>query len=575
MPFFRDLFTQIGELLAQQSTTKKLLAGLILLGALGFGGAQLLKYGRTVDYEVLYAGLDSETAKSITDSLKTTAPDMRVDLAQDDRGWTVRVPSSKALSLRLDLASTIQTGGGKVGWELFDKNSIGVTDFTQKINRQRATQGELERTIQSIDVVRMAKVKLAIPEDTLFVREEDQPKASVFVELYPKAVLSKSKVEAIQALVAGSTEGLARESVTVVDASGRLLSRAKGEEGQAADLDERATLVDQQEKQRKEYERGLEEKIQSALGNVYGANHVTAKVNVDFDFTVRETNELKYNPKNVPVAESISKNAYSKQNTGAQGLAGSPAHIPPEGASTATVTGAPSTPMGSEESITNYNVGKTETRTVFPPYQIRRITAAVLVDNTPIEEKDAAGKVIKKDAPTVDDQKQLEDIVKQIVNFSEERPGGLGDVVTVSKMAFRNPTDMTSEQTLDKMERNRLTVLGIKYGMIGLAALLFLLFIVRPLMHIIAPKPLTAAQLAAAGGLEPALLGPGMEHALLEAPDGSGEALAGPGQQGALLGGPTADEAADRQADIDAEILLLSKENPKKVSLVLRSWIDS
>ena len=572
MPIIRDFYTQTSELLAQQSATKKVLAACILLAVVIFGITQLFRYGRTVDYEVLYAGLDAQSAKSLTDALKTNAPGVPYTVSQDAKGWTIKTPAGRVLDLRLDLAPSVDVGSGRVGWELFDKSSIGVTDFTQKINRQRAIQGELARTIQAIDVVKTANVTLAIPESSLFVREEAQPKASVLVELYPKAVLSRSKVGAIQALVAGSIEGLTRDNVTVVDSSGALLSAPKGEgEDRQTDLNERAQLVEQQEKQRKDYERRLEEKIESALSTVFGPKHVTAQVNVDFDFTTKEVNELKYNPRNVPVAESLSKSISGKQSVGAEGVVGSTTHLQQEGTTSGSAVARSAEPMGSEEKVTNYQVGKTETKTVFPPFQIRRITAGVMVDDKPVEERDDKGNVTKKTRQKLTEEEllALEEQVKQVISFSEERPGGQADVVKVTNMTFRVPEELTPEETVTKIQTHRLIITAIKYGLLALGVLLFAIFFVRPLMNIVAPRSLTPTGLGASG--RAALGGPAGGPPLLE---GQGMLAAG-GMAGALPQPGVVDEVTRRQSALDKEILELAKENPKKVSLVLRSWIES
>lgn len=577
MPLFRDFFTQTNELLAQQSVMRKLIALGVLLAVLIFGAVQLFKYGRHIEYEVLYAGLDAESAKTLTDAMATSAPGVPKQILQDERGWTIKVPADRVLDLRLELAPNIQGGGGRVGWELFDRTSIGVTDFTQKINRQRATQGELERTIQGIDVVKMAKVKLAIPDESLFMREEEEPKASVFVELYPNSLLSLSKVQAIQALVAGSIEGLQPSNVTVVDAGGRLLSKVpEGESQEATDLDARMLLAEQQEKQRKDYERYLEDKIESSLSKVFGPNHISARVNVDFDFTAKEVNELKYNPKSVPLAESISRTAQMDGSGGSGGIVGSSAHLPSDsGYTSSPVSGVMAPPLASEQTITNYNVGKTETRTVYPPFQIRRITAAVLVDNIPVEKRDTDGKVLEvtQEKLQPEDLKNIEEQVKQIINYSEDRSGGLSDMVTVSQMAFRAPQSTSSDGTLSTFQRQRFILMGIKYGLLALAVLLLVFFVVRPLMHIIAPRPLGPN--VPMQGVTASIAGPELRHALTDETAVSGS-LGGEAARGALPGpsGLKRNMTAQEHS-LDKEILELARSNPKKVSLVLRSWIES
>ena len=471
--------------------------------------------------------------------------------------------------------------GGNVGWELFDKPSIGVTDFTQKINRQRATQGELERTIQAIDVVKSAKVSLALPKETVFIKDDEKPKASVMLELLPNTILTRNKIDAIQSLVAGSIEGLEKDNVTLVDNSGKLLNKPKvaegdDEEAKAQKLSERALLVEQQDRQRRDYEKYLEDKIIGSLTKVFGENHVSAQVNVDFDFTVKESKETKYDKKNVPVSEGFTLTGLGGDSATSGGLVGASRHIPPEGVRLDS-KGQPtdgSTTWKSEQ-ITNYNVGKLEITTVEPPWQIRRVTAAVLVDNLPAQEMQS-GKLVEKERKKLTPLEitSIETLVKQSINYSEERPGGSADMVSVQNLPFNIAPEVTQVETANRVEKDRLIRIGIKYGFLGLIVLLALIFLIRPLLRIVSSVPASAiGSLPGAGSAELAYAG--ADRGLLEGPDEVSLSLDAERQAALALGSVPQDEMVAKQTALDLQILDLARENPKKVNLVLRSWIES
>jgi len=584
MPFFRDLITQLNELLAQQTLTKKIMAAAALLAVVGLLLAQVFQLGRTIDYAVLYSELTDTNARKVREELDRLGA--KYELSRTDAGWTVLVPVKEKENLRLDTVGVIEAAGDRPGWELFDRTSIGVTPFTQKINRKRAIEGELARTIMHLSAVKSASVRVVIPEESVFIKPQARPTAAVLVEMAGSATLSPEQVGTVQALVAGSVEGLVREDVVVADTRGNELTKRKEAGTMEEVLDQRERLVAQHKKQREEYEDYLEGKILSSLSQIFGANHVAANVNVDFDFTEKEETALTYDPEHVVLAEAQRFDGAGATPRFIEGVIGATRQMGETKGDVVTTTGADQ--EWQAERILNYNVGKTEAKTVHAPYLINRITAAIFVDDLPARpELDADGKpVADKDgnvatsrkAPDKQQLKALEDSVRRIVGFSEDRPGGVSDEVTVVHMPFTPPIGITADETIERIQRQELTVMLVKWGVLALLALMILIFIARPLVRIVAPRP---APPALEGPARRAALGPApAERALLEAAPPPAELPAARREREEVPPPPpptgeTPDLLRARQEELDGEILELSRANPKKVPLILRSWMES
>jgi flagellar M-ring protein FliF len=183
--------------------------------------ALIITQARVADYRLLYANLASTDASSVIDWLKN----QKIPYRLEDGGRAIHIPADKVYEARLNLAGSGLPQGGGVGFEIFDKQSFGMTDFTQKINYQRALQGELSRTISTLAPVEGARVMLALPAKRLFKDQQKEATASVILKLAPGRQLNDSQVQGIIHLVAGSIEGLAAENINVIDANGNVLSK--------------------------------------------------------------------------------------------------------------------------------------------------------------------------------------------------------------------------------------------------------------------------------------------------------------------------------------------------------------
>lgn len=568
MPFLQNVRQQFSELLAQQSQTQKVLGALIVVAVIGLLCIPIFRLGKTVEYEVLYSDLSDNSASQIKKDLDQRGVPYKT--YQDDRGWTVKVPKESTLDMRLELATTLDPMSDQPGWGLFERSALGETHFRAQVNKLRALQGELARTIASLDVVRKATVHLALPEKSVFVKDDAKPKASVLVDLYPQARMGEDQVATVQALVAGTIEGLDRESVTVADTQGNELSRVKEVPEEQEILDRRERLVRLQQRQKREYEQYLEDKIVGSFAQVFGPSNVAANVNVEFDFTVKEETELEYDPKSVVVAEARTVRGTGEAPRLVEGVVGTTRHV--QDTDGGKSGGAEADKTYREEWVRNMNVGKKETRTVYAPYQIKRVTAAVLVDNPPIEQEDNEGNVsVTRSKPLSEEElTKLEEQVRQIINYSDQRPGGMSDEVSVTNMRFVVPEEITGVPRPRQVPMEERIKDYVRYGLLflfGLAVLFLLWPMVRSLY---------------AGQEEAALEGPGGVAALgggarglpsLEHPsvgvitDDSGQALPSPPPE-------AEDVLAARQKNLDQEILELARANPKKVPLVLRAWME-
>src|SRR5213593_2243419 len=236
-------------------------------------------------YRPLFTNLAERDASAIVEALKAE----KVTFQLEDGGRAVLVPAERQYELRLALASRGLPEGGGVGFEIFDKQTLGQTDFLQRLNYQRALQGELGRTIAQLGGVESARVHLALPERSLFVAEDRRPSASVVVKLASGRSLARAQIDGIVHLVAASVEGMAPEAVTVVDEGGRILTpdRREGEAGGASGgaLEIQRTM-----------ERQLEERIESMLGATVGRDKAIARVAATLDFARVERTEETYDP---------------------------------------------------------------------------------------------------------------------------------------------------------------------------------------------------------------------------------------------------------------------------------------
>ncbi|MDH5298775.1 MAG: flagellar basal-body MS-ring/collar protein FliF, partial [Desulfobulbaceae bacterium] len=384
---------------------------------------------------------------------------------------------------RLNLAGEGLPRGGGVGFEIFDKTSLGTTDFVQRLNYQRALQGELARTIRQFDQVEEARVHLATPKESVFVEDEKPPTASVSVRLRRGTKLSQNEIQSIVHLVASAVPGLTPENLTVVDTTGRLLFRKEGDEASLLS----ATQLEYQQK----IEEGLRKKVESMLEEAVGVDHVRARVTAEMDFNRVNVTEESFDPESQVVRSEQMLNE-EDQRGGQQ-----PEGIPGVKGSLATFAESGDTAAGGNSfkrnNVTrNYEISRVTKQVQAAPASIKRLSVAVMVDGTYEKVVGKDEKSSQKYAPrTADEMKFFEKIAKNAIGYNEER----GDQVEVVNMSFALSNILEPEP--DPMEKWRELVERLAMPLIYLLiAIAFLLFVVRPFFRLLTVKQVEAQRAA-------------------------------------------------------------------------------
>lgn len=335
------------------------LAGICLLSFLIFG--VIIFQARKAEFRPLYTDLPQQEAASVTQWLK----EQDVPYQLENSGRSIYVPAGLVYETRLNLAGQGLPRQGGVGFEIFDKQNFGVTKFTQKVNFQRAMQGELARTIVAMDVVKSARVHLVLPEERLLKEQQKPPKASVVVDLEPGRALGMGQTQSIIHLVAGSIEGLDKGQVTVLDTGGRLLSE---NQGQDPDL----LMLPDKVKFKNTLENRLENRVQALLDRALGHGNSLVRITAELDFTQEAITTEEYDPDSlVPRSEKITESQSGQLHAG--GVPGTASNL---GNNTGTSQVIPET-RSSE--VINYEISKTIKQIQRPVGDVSQISAAVLV----------------------------------------------------------------------------------------------------------------------------------------------------------------------------------------------------
>ncbi|MEW6563042.1 MAG: flagellar basal-body MS-ring/collar protein FliF [Pseudomonadota bacterium] len=441
----------------------------------------LWTWGQTPDYRVLYSNLSDRDGGAIIESLQQ----MNVPYKFAEGGGALLVPSSQVHEVRLRLASQGLPKGGTVGFELMENQKFGTSQFQEQVNYQRGLEGELARSMQTLASVQAARVHLAIPKPSVFVKEQIKPSASVVLTLHAGRSIDPGQVNAIVHLISSSVPEMPAKNVTVVDQSGNLLS-AVHENGQEL-LD--ATQL----KYVRQIEQDYIKRIEDILAPITGQDNIRAQVTADIDFSQIEQTSETYKPNQTPgeaaVRSTQSMESLNNSGQGANGVPGALSNQPPVPATAPIVSPASavaSSPnSGSvntrKEATTNYEVDKTIRHTKLPVGNIKRLSVAVVVNNRTVTEKN--GKTSSR--PLTDSEKaQINDLVKQAVGFDGTR----GDSLNILNSAFNDEKASTEEPPLWKQPGMMELVKEIlKYVLIA-GAMLFLLFgIIRPAFRNLAP----------------------------------------------------------------------------------------
>ncbi len=401
MAEIREVINNLKDKFVSLPLTQKLLV--IGLPALALTFLILMAtFATKPSYTILYAGLSQEDMSAIMTELDKEGVSYKV--GQDGR--SILVPEDRARDIRLKLAAKGIPSKGIVGYEVFDKTGIGVSDFQNQVNFKRAVEGELARTILRMEGVEDVRVSIGMPQKSIFVREEEEPTASVFIKLKPGYELTPEQVKAIRNLVSASVPRLRPQKVVVVDNLGRDLT---------ALLEEEEPVGDKELKLKLEFERRLEKEIQKALEDVLGPGSARVKVSAELDLTKREQKEEVYDPDMTAIVSQQKK----KERTiggGVAGVPGAQANIPP---GVGAVAGGGQVITEKSETITNYEVSKKEVYTIDPLIKVKRLSVGVVVD---------------ANIKNLDIEK-----VRRIVVASAGIDPQRGDTITVEAIPFQRP----------------------------------------------------------------------------------------------------------------------------------------
>jgi len=436
---------------------------LVLMG----GFAAIFLWTNKTEYQVLFSNLDTTDAASITQKLSEDKTPYQLK----DGGTAVLVPSDQVYQLRLDFASEGLPKGDNVGFEVFDNMSFGTTEFVQKLKYQQALQGELARTIMQFDSIDKARVHIVQAGDSLFAEPEKQATASVVIRLKQGKALDQKQLQGIINLVACAVEGLKPSNVTVVDMAGGMLSKA-GEE------DTISAMTATQYDYKKKIESGYEKQIQTMLEQVVGANKVVARVSADIDLRQISTSEESYDPDSQVVRSEQRQSESSTESI--KTAQGSP-DLQYEVYQTEGETESTGEKYSKSNEVINYEISKTNTQILDTSGDIKRLSAAVIIDGTYIEQTGEDGNPVQTYmARDSKEMKTFEDIVKKAIGFDDSR----GDQVTVSNISFNMPKEDLSavedeSSLMDYAKKGYKPLINI--GLIVLAVLI----LIRPLKKLL------------------------------------------------------------------------------------------
>jgi len=419
--------------LGRQITLAALLLSVLILTPV------LVNWANTPSYSVAYSGLSEEDAAQIVQKLD----DNNITYQLKNSG-TIEVPSDQVYSTRLLMAREGLPQSSTVGYELFSGSSmLGMTEFTQQVNYQRAIEGELERTIGSLEVVEAVRVHLVIPEKSLLTSQQTLATASVTIQIAAGETLDAAQVRAVTHLVASSVEGLQPENVVVVDSGGNLLASGAGSESEM-----NLAAGDNQRAVEKAYALEVQKRVQSLLDKILGPNRSIVQATVEMDWTQREVTSNTYAPTEVALRSSQIINESSTSGGTAGGVPGATSNLPTP---VATTTGTGTESYQRSEETLNYEVSQVQSHEIIAPGQVARISVSVMVDG-------------------ITDQAQM-DIITSAVQVAAGIDTTRGDQIVVESFAFdRTALDELSAELAARQQQE----LYLRIAM-GVAAALFVL----------------------------------------------------------------------------------------------------
>lgn len=528
-----------------------LMIGLAASVAIGVG---VILWSQTPSYSVLFSGLEQKDSAAVVEALQKSGGEYKLDPATG----AIMVPAAKLHEMRLSLASQGLPNGSAQGLEMLQKDSgFGTSQFLESARYYRAMEVELARSIQSISTVQSARVHLAIPKQSVFVREREQPSAAVIVHLYSGRTLEAGQVAAITHMVASSVPNLEASQVTVTDQNGKLLTSPKRS-------DEMALSADQFEYSQK-VESSYADRIVNILAPVVGMEGVHAQVTADIDFSATEQTQELYNP-DTPALRS--QQASQELNNGSldAGVPGALSNQPPGAATVPQAVQQPPAAPGAagaanagrsrSSNTSNYELDKTISHTRMSPGRVQRLSVAVVVDDRLL----ANG---QRRPHSPEEMERLSQLVRDAVGYTVER----GDSVSVTNLAFNAP--LVEEIPEPAMWEQPWFWDIAKQLLAGLAILLLVFAVLRPMMRNLSRKE------------EPAVAGAA----------GTGAGVGMPGQGGTPLEGAVAEDrltltsgtpgaqpllppSEQERHDLIEQARAIVDTEPALVAQIMKGWVN-
>ena len=433
----------------------------------------------------MYTNLDPHDAGIILNRLK----DQKIPYQISANGSTILIPQENIYETRMNLASEGLPQGGGIGFEVFDNTKLGMSEFAQNVNYQRALQGELARTISGFAEVDSCRLHIVMPEKSLFVEDAQPASASVVLKLRHGKWLTQEQVQGIVHLVSSSVSRLGPENVTVVDTNGRLLAGIK-------DQTDRAALSSDQLDYQAKVERKLENQVMTMLEKALGANKAIVRVSCALDFKRHEMTEERFFPENQVVRSEQMFNEVAKgTDLTPQGIPGIQSNLPEQRPALNKTVEDENKTFEKQDRTVNYEIGKLTSHTMEPVGGMQRISVAVLVDGTYRSTPNKAGELEWAYVPrTAEELTKIENLVKSAVNFVDER----GDKVEVVNIPFET-TQINKDDGVTAIDRWLGHIKNykpyLKYIFLSLFLILSFIFVVKPLVKWLTANVRTDAEI--------------------------------------------------------------------------------
>lgn len=504
------------------------------------------------DYRVLFSNYSDKDGGAIVAALEK----LNVPYKFSDSGMAIMVPAAQVHQVRLKLAADGLPKGGNIGFELLENQKFGVSQFVEQVNFQRGLEGELERSIQSIAAVEVARIHLAIPKPSVFVRDQQKPTASVLLNLRAGRSLDAQQVSAVVHLVASSVPNLPATNVTVVDQNGNLLSDTTKKMG-AKNLDpEQLKYVD-------DIQQSIVKRVESIISPIVGAKNVRAEASAEIDFSVQEQAAETYKPNqqaDAGAVRSMQSNESKTVNGETAGIPGALSNQPPPDSTAPITTAQVATepaldengqpivkpvvvPTNTEKNLTtNYEVDKTVSYKQQPMGGIKRLNVAVVVNNLPVVDAKTGKVSFRPLSPA--EKTQINDLAMQAMGFNKER----GDALAIVNTSFAGePQEVLPAIPLWENARVIQNVKDVLRFLAGFIAL-FVIYrkVLKPLLAKLTTPPVNAVNNS-------------------DAPD----TVVNISEDGSVSSGKPA--AYDQKIETAKQI---AKDNPRMVASVVSNWTN-